>query len=216
MILASIYWVLFNTSAPPARIDEAIESMLPDQFEILLYKKNSEYKSWRHSGKQFCLENVSPNWFTGIVCDGWDIRHLSELHTYYPMSWTVGQFGDIQISICEHWELLCLPKLKLILYWEKLRRNLHIQNSKFLDMYISKCFPFLFLIEIGTIANVNFQKKDSPHMEVGIHSFAFVNKRQPCVVYSNAPWLTNFGDTHKDRWPPRCGCVSTPTLRDTL
>ena len=61
------------------------------------------------------------------------------------------------------------------------------KNSKFLDMYISKCIPFLFLIGIGTNANVNFQKKDSPHMEVVIHSFAFVNKRQPCVVYSNAP-----------------------------
>ena len=34
---------LFNALAASARIDEAIESMLPDQFEILLYKKNSEY-----------------------------------------------------------------------------------------------------------------------------------------------------------------------------
>ena len=33
-----------------ARIDEAIESMVPDQFEILLYKKNSEYANlfWHH------------------------------------------------------------------------------------------------------------------------------------------------------------------------
>ena len=34
---------LCNAVAASARIDEAIESMVPDQFEILLYKKNSEY-----------------------------------------------------------------------------------------------------------------------------------------------------------------------------
>ena len=34
---------LFNALPTSARIDEAIESMVPDQFEILLYKKNSEY-----------------------------------------------------------------------------------------------------------------------------------------------------------------------------
>ena len=34
---------LFDALAASARIDEAIESMVPDQFEILLYKKNSEY-----------------------------------------------------------------------------------------------------------------------------------------------------------------------------
>ena len=158
MILASIYWVLFNTSAPPARIDEAIESMLPDQFEILLYKKNSEYKSWRHSGKQFCLENVSPNWFTGIVRDGWDIRHLSELHTYYPMSWTVGQFGDIQISICEHWELLCLPKLQLILYWEKSRRSLY-KIKKFLICTFQNAFPFCSLHKLAQMQTLIFKSR---------------------------------------------------------
>ena len=46
--------------ATSARIDEAIESMLPDQFEILLYKKNSEstyiHKSlWHDTDKYFCL-----------------------------------------------------------------------------------------------------------------------------------------------------------------
>ena len=95
MILASIYWVLFNTSAPPARIDEAIESMLPDQFEILLYKKNSEYKSWRHSGKQFCLENVSPNWFTGIVRDGW--VSATSVSCTHIIQW-VGQLDSLEIS----------------------------------------------------------------------------------------------------------------------
>ena len=147
------------------------------------------------------------------VMDGISATSVSCTHI---IQW-VGQLDSLEISKFQFVSIgnSCVSKNSNSYYIEGNYAETY-KNSKFLDMYISKCIPFLFLIEIGTIANVNFQKKDSPHMEVGIHSFAFVNKRQPCVVYSNAPWLTNFGDTHKDRWPPRCGCVSTPTLRDTL
>ena len=48
---------LCNAVAASARIDEAIESMVPDQFEILLYKKNSEY-SYINLGGMMILKTL--------------------------------------------------------------------------------------------------------------------------------------------------------------
>ena len=93
--LASIYWVLFNTSAPPARIDEAIESMLPDQFEILLYKKNSEYKSWRHSENNFVWRTCPQTDLLVLsVMDGISATSVSCTHI---IQW-VGQLDSLEIS----------------------------------------------------------------------------------------------------------------------
>ena len=68
MILASIYWVLFNTSAPPARIDEAIAANKFNQLRLIdrISVKDPEYEALDVIDQELFLQADSSDFQTVI------------------------------------------------------------------------------------------------------------------------------------------------------
>ena len=124
------HWDLFNTIAASARIDEAIESMLPDQFEILLYKKNSEYSCINLGGMKTLLFVV-----VGVSQIGSPPSHPTTLNTHYSMNGTVRRFRNVDNSTC---------------YWLTLVTSSR-QSVPFLCCLAFKMLRFVYTLNLTTV-----------------------------------------------------------------